>query len=554
MIQPTCQCPDSDRTSAAVKAAQLLLVLAVCVFVRWWLICSADVIARDGTVYVQMAREWVSDPANVARRYNRHVGYPALMAAVRSVLIMLGAPDGIAGWETAGRGISLAAGTLATAGIWALAGMTFNWRIAWMAALLFGTSRKWAALGADVLTDATAVCFGIWAVVLSLVVLDLLRRGRKLALAVAAPVGILAACGYLVRPEVLITALLAALLWIVNLARRRVRWPLAAAAVAIMLTATVACSLPYMLTIGGLTQKPGAGDWTWQQAQAPSNVLCAGLSLVTHYPVARQLLNRMFEAMHPVLGILALVWAGGTVIKRLRWRLRPTAWPSPNDDAALLMVAGAILVIPFVIARAREAGAISHRYLMFPAALLVPLAGAGLWGTAQWLAELARRIHRSIDARRIAIVLCAVAFGGLLARSLTPLHEGKGYYRRAAEFVAGHAREDDVVLADSSWILHYSGCKGLLLQPGNLSSPYRLLHRISGRATIVVVSDRSIRKADPRMASYIQPPRFTELARFERQPPRRERDTIRVLRVDLDELRQWLRQWRRTTRPNSPPG
>ncbi|MFW5842839.1 MAG: hypothetical protein ACOCW6_02850, partial [Spirochaetota bacterium] len=56
---------------------------------------------------------------------------------------------------------------------------TINWRAAWMATALWAVSRKWVALGADVLSDAAAVSLGLTALLLALLTAIALAEHRK---------------------------------------------------------------------------------------------------------------------------------------------------------------------------------------------------------------------------------------------------------------------------------------------------------------------------------------------------------------------------------------
>ena len=110
---------------------RLATLLCICTALRIGLICKTDVIARDGTTYVSMSREWASGSLRVVREYDYHVGYPAVVSLVGRALIAAGRPDSVATWELAGQMVSLAASVAAMVAIWLFARTCFGERIAW---------------------------------------------------------------------------------------------------------------------------------------------------------------------------------------------------------------------------------------------------------------------------------------------------------------------------------------------------------------------------------------------------------------------------------------
>ena len=65
---------------------RLAALLCICAALRVGLICKTDVIARDGTVYVSISRQWASGPLRVVQEYDYHVGYTAVVSLVGRAL------------------------------------------------------------------------------------------------------------------------------------------------------------------------------------------------------------------------------------------------------------------------------------------------------------------------------------------------------------------------------------------------------------------------------------------------------------------------------------
>ena len=160
--------PDQPGETFLGKYGMLLVVLLICSAVRIWLIDHLEIIARDGVVYVNFARDMMADPIGSIRSYDIHPLYPAAMVGVYKILSLASISRDVAGWVLSGQIVAFAGALAAIVAIWLFAKLAFNRQIAWISVLLFGLGRKWAVLGADVLTDSSALAFEMWAFALGL--------------------------------------------------------------------------------------------------------------------------------------------------------------------------------------------------------------------------------------------------------------------------------------------------------------------------------------------------------------------------------------------------
>lgn len=557
---------------------QLLAVLGVCAAVRVWLICNAATIATDGALYILMARQWSADPAAVTRRYTYHVGYPAAIATVREGLVTLGGDEGLAGWESAGRLVSLFGALGALAALWFFALRCFDDRVAWITVLLFGLSKKWAILGSDVLTDSLTICFMMWAVVLAMWAGAAIRslpsrRSRALAAAAAAGAGLSGAAAYLVRPEAMLVVPLAAVscLWA---GRARRRWRLAIGCVALLAAVAMAAAGPYMAAIGGLTHRH---DVSKALSMALSDMSGSATPLaqipfaVAGYSWLRHLTNRLFEAMHPAVAAMACVAVVAWVIGRLRKRKTQatcTRRPVPCGEGLYWMVGWAALFLPVLVRSYTRSGIMSYRYLLTMAILLTPLAGAGLLVladlTREWLGR-AGAGKRLAGAAATAVIMAIPT--ALLANTLRPMHITRLPYKRAGEALAGLARPtggdfdplEDLALdtnqikkhqaairarGDATWsdfafathplVLHYAQIKGFHLVKeqfqGQATAILDMINRCG--ATYMVVGEKQVQRSN---TTIFTEPVFTELGAWSSGRNGRK-DTVHLYRVNRKAL------------------
>lgn len=539
--------PETAPAAEALPSRRRLLMVALAILllaagVRIWLAGRMEVISKDGIRYIGIARAWSDDPSRVIREEDYHLGYPVVVAAVQRVYRLAGGAEGRLGWERAAVAVSIVSSLAAILAVWLLAALAFDWRVAHVAALLFAMAKKWAYDGADVLSDPLAVALQLWAIVLALLTVGALRRFEKRALLRAAGVGLCAGAGYLVRPEALLTVVLAVVLWLATQWRRPRSLRLAAGSAAVALAVAAACALPYMLAIGGLTRKKAIDEIV----RAPAGGLLAMVTPLAASWVAGadKFIEQLFEAMHPIPGFLVLAWMALVVSRassefwgirmRRRWALPWLRWLPPRRRlrpargpaffmAAVTAVMALVLVRMFV-----HVEYISHRHLFLTGALLTPLAGAAVVAAMDVVRALAAKLRLpdpvgpAVAGLLPALLVCGLAYHVWEGRG-----EDKGHFRRAGEALLAGG-DGGAVLSDSPWVPYYAERRGLVQ-----TAPERLaarLERPDPSVGYVALSERTLR-GEPRLYRLLGGPRFEGVGRFPNGLAGRHADAMRVYRV-----------------------
>jgi hypothetical protein len=535
---PVTMSAPAERRARGWALLGLALAMGVCVGVRLYMVRHAEVIARDGAVYIQMAREWLDHPQHVVQDYDYHVGYPAAIAWMHKAMVAGGMEDDFAGWERAACAVSLLATMAAMTALWLFAGLTFNWPIACMTVLLFSVPRKWAGLGADAMSDALALAFQLWSAALTLVAMSLLRKTSPWAILAAAAVGLCAGAGYLVRPEALLMLVLAIGLWGGwQIFDRRLKWRLTVASVVVAIVATLACALPYMLAIGALTKKKRLSDIVLGPAHG---LLPLAVANPPDHSSLFQLGLQLVEAMHPVLFTLAALWliAWG-LFRLLTWGQRKPFTPEPQVAGGLFTLAAAVAIVLIMLRLYASVGYLDYRHVMLLGMLLTPLAGAAIYLGANVLADLL--FHSSAKAR--TALLCAltplatVSMAGQLGR---PLHEGKSHYRKSGVYLARIVKPGDRLLAHDPWIFYYSRVKGDYIYIQGMTGKAFLNFIRSGKpaVTYLALSDDEMQTKNPELIALLRPPMFRELSPPSPVLEQREHptDAIHIWRIDRNAL------------------
>ncbi len=506
----------------------VVVILVAATVVRGWLIGHAEMISRDGVTYIKMAREWAVDPSGVVKNYSYHVGYPAAISAMHRFLGMFGLSDSLASWELAGRLVSLLAALVATVAIWGFAAITFDLRIALLSALLLCAARKWAILGADVMSDALAMAFQTWAVLMALVALMRLKERCASAILLALGVGICGGLGYLVRPESLVVVGMAVVLWLASqLWNRSTPWKVTVGSVVVAVGSAAACAAPYALAIGTLTKKKRI-----DQLVPLSGVFPLAMTGNSYESGMRELVNQLTEAMHPVLFFLALGWLVLWIGFRLISRGQNKAFdPAPRPAGAAMMVIAAAAFIPLGLGLHHHNKYLNYRHVLLLGLLLSPLAGAGLVLGGYVVCDALKRFSQSYRIRA-AYVLLPLLLCPMLLHALKPLKQNQSHYRDAAICLAQMSGPGDFFLARSPWIFHYSQARGEYYYTDELT-PEMLLARIDGGdpvPTFLVYSDDELAVAAPALREMLGTSRFREIRRFAPSDPRSS-DSVHIYRI-----------------------
>jgi hypothetical protein len=507
----------------------LLGILILCVTVRIWLITHTEVIARDGTRYISMARDFPADPKGVIRGEDYHIGYPLAALGIQRCLRFAKYPDSIDTWDMAGQVTSLLASLAALCAIWLFAGLTFNWTIAGITSLLFGLTRKWSALGSDVISDALSVCLQMWGVVLAILVLRYIQRKSRWALVLAVGVGLCGGLGYLVRPEALLVPGLAGFLWLVCQIRKNTSWKLTLGSMALAGAFTLLCALPYMLAIDGVSKKKSLGDMVSNHSQASDSIAKAAMVSSEHVAAGSKLLGQLFEAIHPLLAGLACIWIGAQIFLRKSNALPPSSLHRPAFPGTF-MALGSLAIMSIVLMNLHmTAGYLSHRHTMFLAALFSPLAGAGLLVLTGWLTKINRIPH--VTSKTILIILIVAISTGLALHTLRPLHPGKEYLRDAGYTIGARLSQTDYLLSQDSRVLHYAAVPGKHIGQNRLdSSALEKLVR-HPKATHLVLTKRGLAETCLKQASNLEKhPSFQKITQMD-FPDRKRPDTIYLYRI-----------------------
>jgi len=468
----------STDLSAASAWRILAAVLVVGAGLRIASAARLGCISRDGAFYVAFARQLADDPVRAMQEQLAQPGYSAMLLAVHGLAGGWMSRDPVLAWERCGQSIACAAGAAVIALLYALGLRLFDRTTALAAAALAAVWTQAVELSADVLTDMPHLALYLAAVLL---LLAAVRTGRRATLAAG---GFIAGMAYLMRQEALGLPLAGAACWM--LSRSAGGWRRRTAGVALLAAAFAVPVAPYALATGKLMHKKSI----WQLLQPPADPAADdpavsliepprfSVDMLPSSPIDDPPSSRVDEpasfavdeppssAVDEPPGLSRRSHRAGSVTiwsaplhmldgwaRSGRYVLSTLAvlgmvWPAvrraePTGRRLFVVLVG--LHVAAVLLRGRSFGEISSRYMVVPAALSIPWAGAAL-------AEMARRMGR-VAGRPAALARAAGTTLGMAALvvMLAPLRSGvnadKRGLRDAGTWLRAHSRPEEVVIA-----------------------------------------------------------------------------------------------------------
>ena len=513
---------DSEGSPAFRRAAIVAVVLLAAMVVRLNAAHLAPIIARDGTVYLEMGRMLdQGHVSTVCHKFQYPPGFPAMIAAgARATGSQW--PDG---WIRVGRNTSIAMALLSLWMLYLFARRAFDAGAAMLTILFFGLAESFTHVSADVLSDAPAVAFAMCAIMSGFAARDALGRGQWRAVAWAVVAGLAAGAGYLCRPEALLSAVLTGLL----LVPRKLPAPGRAIQVACLVALIAAASvgvLPYAAEIGALTHKKSFGDFAWVSA---GQAMLANASGPVGLLVAMERVLDRTRAMMgtPVFVLACVCWATWIGKYLLRLRLPDRVVGKVPPEVGMVMAVGTVAITAILTSlEMNHPQYISSRHTLLMVFLLVPCAGSGFSTLVEWTrilleksaAEekgLARRLaaHPEIAVWCwMAAFLVAIGVGALSV----PLAD-KGCYRQIGLQIRQTFGPGQRVLAADCWPAFYADSPveqfmsdGTRLdEEHDLASPDALYARATGGGfRFVVIGARSPGKNAGIIARLIRDTRF----------------------------------------------
>jgi len=188
---PIEQCKDKLIDKQAVKHIAILLGIALVIGI--YLVITTVVISKDGVFYIEQAQLAESDPAALLKSH--YPGLPFMIMASHKFVSLFTESQSVYVWIYSAQFITLVCQLLAILGLYLIGKLLVGSKSSFMAILTLLILPYPAYMATDVIREWPHLLFLAWGL---LALLYAARRGVWWLFGVA---GVMAGCGYLVRPE-----------------------------------------------------------------------------------------------------------------------------------------------------------------------------------------------------------------------------------------------------------------------------------------------------------------------------------------------------------------
>ena len=465
---------EPHRSLYAPDYVSLAVLTIIASGIHLWIIANTAVTARDSIGFARYA-SCLASPTQVApgedrnrtaidviRKAEQPPGFPAAIW-LTAKLVHTFAPD-LPHPDTYLLAAQLAnslAAILLVVPMYLIGRMLFSRFVGFVSALLMQILPVPAQITSDGLTE------GVYVLMAAIALMSAVRAVRRPGVGTFLVCGMAVGSSYLVRPEGLLVAGAtgAVALWLGVTGR----WPrgLALGRITALAVGVAFFAVPYMLLIGGITQKP-SGNHLIQPSENPKASLWKSKQTSEAQPVIdgplfaewmdppvegpapralwglQAVSKETVKSLHYLPAILAIA---GLVLLRRRIAAEPGSWVLLTLAA---MNAGLLIVF------AAKVGYVSERHTILLVLVSCVLAAAALEPVATWLAGLPR-IGRFWSGKSAPIGLVVMIAATALPSTLKPLHAHREGHKHAGHWLAKYAQPQDVIVDPFEWAQYYSG-------------------------------------------------------------------------------------------------
>lgn len=259
---------DANGLLRKQELIHIAILFAVAAGIGVYLIATTVLIAKDGVMYIQYAKEFAVEPLITIQDRFAQPGYAFLVCVTNKLIGLLYSESSLESWVISAQSVSLLCKIIATVVLYFVGTLLVGPRISFWAVLILTILPLPAQYGSDALTDWPHIMF------LSIGFLLLLLGARLSNWWLFGCAGIIAGLGYLIREECCQLVIYGVGWLFFNLIRPQIKMnrAKAAAALILLLAGFAVISLPYMEFMGYILPEHRIGPLPLFADAAESNI------------------------------------------------------------------------------------------------------------------------------------------------------------------------------------------------------------------------------------------------------------------------------------------
>ena len=424
----------------------ILLTVTLCIGI--YLISTTALIARDGVVFIEYAKNFETAPTETMLQEYQHPGYPAMILVIHKAIRLLSESESLLSWIYSAQSIALVFRLLTITVLYFIGKNLVGSRFSFWAILILIFLPKPAHYGSDALSDWPHLFF------LATGMLLLIRASTNRRWWLFGFAGLTAGVGYLIRPECA-QVIIYGSLWLglqLFWAKRTLDRPKTVLALALLLVSFLVAAGPYMRLKGAAFPKKDLGEFAvntqtsqvvLSQRQIVSNT--AGIMPSEIAGAFRRLSRNIGET---------LMWffVPALLIGIHKW-LKKRKWHEPETFFIIALI---ILNVPVMIWLYSKHGYMDVRHTLPLVVFMIFYVPIGICTLGDWLdGKFFKKVGSGFAVVLVTgIVICS-------PKLVRPLHYDKIIFRKAARWLAENTQDNDLVAVPDLRISFYSERKGV---------------------------------------------------------------------------------------------
>lgn len=448
----------------------ILLITALCIGI--YLISTTVLIARDGVVFIEYAKDLEIEPVQTMIQKDQHPGYPAMILVIHKAIRLLSESESLFSWIYSAQSIALLFRLLTITVLYFIGRNLVGSRFSFWAILILIFLPKPAWYGSDALSDWPHLFF------LATGMLLLIRASTNRRWWLFGFAGLTAGAGYLIRPECA-QVIVYGCLWLglqLFWAKRTLDKPKTVLALVLLLVGFLVATGPYMRLKGAVFPKKHVGEFAVNtqisqvvpsQRQLVSNT--AGIIPSDIAGAFKELLENIGETLMwffvPALLIGIHKW-----LKKLKW----------HKPETFFIIALIVLNVPVMIWLYCKHGYMDVRHTLPLVVFMIFYVPIGICTLGDLLDE--KFFKKAGSGFAVVLVTGIVICSPKLIR---PMHYDKMIFHKAARWLAENTQDNDLVAVPDLRISFYAQRNGVYYNGYVLPDAAQYVVKITKSKTIL---------------------------------------------------------------------
>lgn len=452
----------------------IAILMAITLVIGIYFINTTVLIAKDGVLYIEIAKRIADNPIEAVRNAEQAPGYPFLIYLTHKAMGLFCDAQSLQGWIVSAQAVSILSKLIATITLYFVGGYFVGPRFSFWGVLILSVLPDSVDYGSDALTDWPHIMFLTIGFLLLLLGVQYRRRW------IFGYAGIAAGLGYLIRSECCQVVLYGGMWFLFNLFRPQDKMKRAKAtgALILLLAGFAVIAVPYMRFKGHVFPEQGIFKLSAVLGLSNDHVgsilntsMCfAGLSvggIIGNETLITNICETLIYYFIPALALGVYYY----------FRKQPKM-----SEQAFFIAAFIIVNVTIAFWQSCYRGPLSRRYTLPLVAFTIFYIPVGFRIIACWLCRNAANNDGTMGekARRWLFILMMTGIGICAAKlvHMAPLRWEKQGYRDTAEWLNRNTLPADIIAVQDKRISFYAEREGMVYDediPGQANYAVRIV-------------------------------------------------------------------------------